>query len=107
MQAVQIMADLFAIWCRQACIMPGVHVGIGNSGPGCFTDTHIPVISHGQLFGWEMVMTFTLVSVVYATAIAKPGHGSMAPLAIGFTLFASAFVGARVQSRRRSMAVGT
>jgi hypothetical protein len=42
-------------------------------------------------------MTFTLVSVVYATAICKPGHGVAAPLAIGFTLFASAFVG-EVQS---------
>lgn len=39
-------------------------------------------------------MTFTLVSVVYAAAVAKPGHGNCAPLAIGFTLFASAFVGA-------------
>ncbi len=34
------------------------------------------------------------LQVVYATAVTKPGHGSMAPLAIGFTLFASAFVGA-------------
>lgn len=33
------------------------------------------------------------VQVVYATAVTKPGHGNMAPLAIGFTLFASAFVG--------------
>lgn len=41
-------------------------------------------------------MTFTLVMVVYATAVTKPGHGNIAPLAIGFTLFASAFVGADV-----------
>lgn len=33
------------------------------------------------------------MQVVYATAVTKPGHGNMAPLAIGFTLFASAFVG--------------
>lgn len=39
-------------------------------------------------------MTFVLVSVVYATAVTKPGHGSHAPLAIGFTLYASAAVGA-------------
>lgn len=38
-------------------------------------------------------MTFVLVSVVYATAVTKPGHGSLAPLAIGFTLYASAAVG--------------
>jgi len=30
---------------------------------------------------------------VFATAVTKPGHGNIAPLAIGFTLFASAFVG--------------
>lgn len=33
------------------------------------------------------------LQVVFATAVTKPGHGSIAPLAIGFTLFASAFVG--------------
>lgn len=61
---------------------------------GCFNHIQkgIP-ISGGQLFGWELFMTFTLVSVVYATAVTKPGHGNIAPLAIGFTLFASAFVG--------------
>ena len=42
----------------------------------------------------QAIMTFTLVMVVYATAVTKPGHGNIAPLAIGFTLFASAFVGA-------------
>ena len=46
----------------------------------------------------QLIMTFTLVSVVYATAVAKPGHGACAPLAIGFTLFASAFVGARLRA---------
>lgn len=38
-------------------------------------------------------MTFLLVSVVYAVAISKPGHGNIGPLAIGYTLFASAFIG--------------
>ena len=33
------------------------------------------------------------LQVVFATAVTKPGHGNIAPLAIGFTLFASAFVG--------------
>ena len=77
----------------QVAIMPGVRVGHGDNGPGCFTPTHEPAVSNGQLFGWEAIMTFTLVSVVYATAVSKPGHGVAAPLAIGFTLFASAFVG--------------
>ena len=40
--------------------------------------------------------------VVYATAVAKPGHGNIAPLAIGFTLFASAFVGEARPSRTRT-----
>jgi len=72
--------------------MPGVGVGDG-SGPGCFTHTKGVKISKAQLFWWECIMTFVLVSVVYATAVTKPGHGSLAPLAIGFTLYASAAVG--------------
>ena len=72
--------------------MPGVSPGDG-SGPGCFTHTKGVIISKAQLFWWECIMTFVLVSVVYATAVTKPGHGSMAPLAIGFTLYASAAVG--------------
>jgi len=47
----------------------------------------------------QTIMTFTLVMVVYATAIIKPGHGNIAPLAIGFALFASAFVGVRNVTR--------
>ena len=72
--------------------MPGVSPGDGQ-GPGCFTHLKGVRITTGQLFWWECIMTFVLVSVVYATAVTKPGHGSMAPLAIGFTLYASAAVG--------------
>ena len=39
------------------------------------------------------VSPFRVLQVVFATAVTKPGHGNIAPLAIGFTLFASAFVG--------------
>lgn len=77
---------------QQAGLLPDVSVG-GGTGPGCFTHTKGVVISIGQLWWWEAIMTFTLVSVVFATAVTKPGHGNIAPLAIGFTLFASAFVG--------------
>ena len=45
-----------------------------------------------QLFGWELIMTLLLVSVVFAVAISKPGMGNIGPLAIGYTLFASAFI---------------
>jgi aquaporin TIP len=40
-------------------------------------------------------MTFTLISVVYACGIAKPGHGSMTPLAVGLSLTACAGAGAK------------
>ncbi|KAK9809551.1 hypothetical protein WJX73_000988 [Symbiochloris irregularis] len=73
-------------------MIPESDIG-GGSGPGCFTHTKGTVISKSQLWWWETIMTFTLTSVVYATAVTKPGHGSLAPLAIGFSLFASAFVG--------------
>lgn len=41
----------------------------------------------------EVVMTFTLISVVYACGVAKPGHGSFTPLAVGLTLVACAGTG--------------
>ena len=47
----------------------------------------------GMAFGWEAVMTFLLVAVVYAVAIGKPSFVETGPLAVGFTLWASAFVG--------------
>ena len=44
-------------------------------------------------FGWELTMTFLLVAVVYAVAIGKPSFVETGPMAVGFTLWASAFVG--------------
>lgn len=38
-------------------------------------------------------MTFLLVMTVYAAAVAKPGHGNTAPLAIGLSLYAAAISG--------------
>jgi glycerol uptake facilitator-like aquaporin len=65
---------------------------MGNGGPGCFDPTTIDQsITHAQLFGWE-VMTFTLISV-YACGVAKPGHGSFTPLAVGLSLVACAGTG--------------
>ena len=40
-------------------------------------------------------MTFTLISTVYACGIAKPGHGSLTPVAVGFSLVACAGAGAK------------
>lgn len=47
----------------------------------------------GQLFGWETVMTFVLVSTVYAVAIGEPSFGVMGPFAVGLALFAMVFAG--------------
>ena len=77
----------------QAALIPTVTVGGGNSMPGCFTHEGGVVITEGQLFLWELIMTFVLVSTVYAVAVTKPGHGNIGPLAVGFSLFASAFIG--------------
>lgn len=38
-------------------------------------------------------MTFTLISVVYACGVAKPGHGSFTPLIVGLSLVACAGTG--------------
>jgi glycerol uptake facilitator-like aquaporin len=70
--------------------------GMGNGGPGCFDLTTIDqTITKSQLFGWEVVMTFTLISVVYACGVAKPGHGSFTPLAVGLSLVACAGTGGK------------
>ncbi|KAI7845299.1 hypothetical protein COHA_001142 [Chlorella ohadii] len=77
----------------QVALIPDASINMGNEGPGCFTHLGGQFIRKDQLFGWELVMTFVLVSVVYAVAISKPGHGNIGPLAVGYTLFASAFIG--------------
>ncbi len=77
----------------QAVLIPSVTVGGGDSMPGCFTHEGGVTITKGQLFLWELIMTFVLVSTVYAVAVTKPGHGNIGPLAVGFSLFASAFIG--------------
>ena len=46
-----------------------------------------------KIFGWEAVMTFVLVSVVYAVAIGKPSFPQTGPLAVGLALFAMVFAG--------------
>jgi glycerol uptake facilitator-like aquaporin len=78
-----------------AGLIPEAHIGMGDGAPGCFDDTVIGKgLTHSQLFGWEVVMTFTLISVVYACGVAKPGHGSFTPLVVGLSLVACAGTGA-------------
>ena len=50
-------------------------------------------VLQGMAFGWELTMTFLLVAVVYAVAIGQPSFVETGPLAVGFTLWASASVG--------------
>jgi aquaporin TIP len=45
----------------------------------------------------QVFMTFLLVMTVYASAVAKPGHGNTAPLAIGLSLYAAALTGEPAQ----------
>ncbi|KAK9804652.1 hypothetical protein WJX73_004701 [Symbiochloris irregularis] len=74
-----------------AGLVPGARVGMGNAGIGCFHSSE--GITQGQLFGWELIMTFILVSVVYAVAVGEPHFGNVGPIAVGLTLFAMVFAG--------------
>lgn len=79
-----------------AGLVPGAGVQMGDTGPGCFTRNSVDdSLTRAQAFGWEALMTFTLISCVYACGIAKPGHGSFTPLAVGLALVACAGTGAR------------
>lgn len=48
----------------------------------------------GMLFGWELVLSFILVTVVYAVAIGEPSFGNIAPFAVGLSLVVDLFAGA-------------
>lgn len=56
-------------------------------------------------FGWEAVMTFVLVAVVYAVAIGKPSFTETGPLAVGFSLWASVIVGTAQYPQKTNIAV--
>lgn len=73
----------------------GAHLVPGTSTQyGCFgTQSTHAGIGAAQVFTWELVCTFVLVSVVMATAVedsAAQAFISTAPLAIGLALFACA-----------------
>ncbi|CAE7943311.1 AQP [Symbiodinium sp. KB8] len=90
--ALQIIGAIVGAWVS-AGLVPGAGdlIGTGASGPGCFDRGTIGEgITDEQVFGWECVMTFTLISCVYACGVAKPGHGSHTPFAVGLALLACA-----------------
>lgn len=61
-------------------------------GTGCF----LPAagVSNGQFFGWELVLSFILVSTKYAVAVGNPSLGNVAPFAVGLSLIVDIFAGA-------------
>ena len=50
--------------------------------------------AHGHSVTALPACRFTLVYVLYSTAIATPGHGSLSPLALGFTVYVGVVAGA-------------
>jgi glycerol uptake facilitator-like aquaporin len=94
---LQILGGIFGSLLAAGLLPNGVQIGMGSKGPGCFEPT-VDLggsLTTAQLFGWEVVMTFVLISVVYACGIAKPGHGSFTPLVVGLTLTACAGTGGK------------
>jgi aquaporin TIP len=86
----QVLGSIFGALIYTSLI-PALHIGSGEGSPGCFAPGN--GVSAGGVFGWETMMTFLLVMTVYAAAVAKPGHGNTAPLAIGLSLYAAAISG--------------
>lgn len=91
---MQILGSIFGSLIYTGLI-PGLHLLTkefeGGIAPGCFGPG--PNVTKSEVFGWEVCMTFLLVMTVYAAAVAKPGHGNTAPLAIGLSLYAAALTG--------------
>ena len=52
-----------------AALIPQLHIGGGDSSPGCFGPSSGTTWS--EVFGWETMMTFFLVMTVYASAVAR------------------------------------
>ncbi|KAK9805279.1 hypothetical protein WJX72_010747 [[Myrmecia] bisecta] len=75
----------------QVALLPNASVGMGEPGVGCFHTQQ--GADRGMVYGWEAVMTFFLVSTVYAVAIGEPSFKEAGPLAIGLALFVSVFTG--------------
>ncbi|CAE7394802.1 AQP8 [Symbiodinium sp. CCMP2592] len=92
---LQICGAIMGAWVSARLVPGGKELlRSGDTGPGCFDRSVIAEgLSDSQIFGWECVMTFTLISCVYACGVAKPGHGSHTPFAVGLALVACAGAG--------------
>lgn len=69
----------------------GAHLFLSGA-TWCFDTQHGGFTRFWNLFGWEIIMTFLLIMVVYSSVIA-PGHGDMGPLAIGLTIVGCMWAG--------------
>lgn len=52
----------------QAALLDTAWVGMGNSGPGCFTHLGGVPVTEGQLFGWELIMVGARVLMLSSIA---------------------------------------
>lgn len=73
-----------------AGLLPNVSLGMGNGGPGCY---HYTGITGAQAFGWELVLTFVLVSAVYAVAVGEPNFGHLGPWVVGVAVWIAVLAG--------------
>ncbi|KAL6759153.1 aquaporin-like protein [Haematococcus lacustris] len=64
---------------------------MGKLGPGCFAP--MKSLTNWGLFGWETLLTFLFIAVMYAAIFVRPGHGDAAPLAAALALFAALSTG--------------
>lgn len=69
----------------------GAHLFL-SGGTYCFDSRHGGFTRVWNLFGWEIIMTFVLIMVIYSAVIA-PGHGDVGPLVIGFTVVGCMWAG--------------
>lgn len=81
----------------EVALMPGLQwAWFGHNkvvAPGCVYPG--AGVNHWEVFGWELILTFVLVYVIYAVAVAEPGHGNVGPLVIGLTVWVGTEAGAR------------
>ncbi|KAK9841100.1 hypothetical protein WJX84_002453 [Apatococcus fuscideae] len=75
-----------------AGLYPGLGIGKPYLAAGSFTvSPELGHISKGMAFGWECIMTFTLVAIVYSVALGEPNFGNVGPFVIGLVQAMASF----------------
>lgn len=85
----QLVGAVVGAWLLTGVIPAAAQGGLGAHGLG-------PNVTVGGGLLAEIVLTFTLVFVIFATAIDPKGLGHLAPLAIGFTVLVDHLAGVPV-----------